>query len=976
MLRYIPVFLAFLPLAYSQNQASFQWIRQVNIPEGQESFSGLGVDAAGNTYVAGSTFSQTYPVKSAVQGHSASAGLYEISGAGSAFTPIGLGSVSFVAIDPSNSSAVYAISEGNLLLSTDGGPSFTGAVSPVVDTPSYQIQALAIDPSNDKILYAATADQGLIKSGDGGATWFPSNGTLQPLAPGQFEFQNIWIHPSMPNVLLANAIGNFIHSADGGTSWQTILQAADILSVSFDPANPGVVYASNNQGAVSKSVDYGQTFTPLTTPAPFGAISADPNRPGRLLALSLNAIEESDDGGNTWAVGVKLPFPVNMFSFAADWANGYLYAASSSAVVRITTNLANVTPVGPASIGGAVTSIAAANGIAYVADAGSRDVYVTKLDPSGSVVYSTYFGGSGDDVATGMAVDAAGNVYVTGSTTSLDFPVTKGAYASTGSSFLFRLNADGAIGYSTYATQAPSAIAVDSKGAAYIAGDTQGGLTTTPGAYETTCAGCGGVSNGFFEVISESGFISKFDSTGSTLVYSTYIGGPIELELSVTAFAVGPDGTAYAAGQNGIFHLNAAGSALLGSLPQIIDPQSMAVAPDGSVYVAGTQFTNSSSAFQTTAGAFETSINAPPALSYQNGGNPNVIGRWDSQLANLLDATYFGAYAKSINSIALDASGNVYLGGSTGQQGLPTRTPLQAGFASSTGFMSELSGDLSTLLFSSYFGDNRPFTVRGVGVRRDGSVVLGGATGSPNVSNPGPSAIYVNALTLVPPPALRIDSVQNAASILDGQIAPGETIVVQGAGFATGAQLSIGGVAAMPISITLATITAVVPQSVPGIAAEVQVQSGGASSNQVLVPVAQAAPGIFTQNGSGFGPGYILNKDGTLNTPSNPAAPGDPITVYATGVGPVSFSGGYAVSQYPVDVFVDDFFCYGVAAVMGPVSGFPGSVYQITVYAPNPATLVANNPDLKNFQFPPTVGITMQVNGVSSQIGVALSISP
>lgn len=158
-------------------------------------------------------------------------------------------------------------------------------------------------------------------------------------------------------------------------------------------------------------------------------------------------------------------------------------------------------------------------------------------------------------------------------------------------------------------------------------------------------------------------------------------------------------------------------------------------------------------------------------------------------------------------------------------------------------------------------------------------------------------------------------------------------------------------------------------------AVDVQVQSGGASSNQVLIAVAAASPGIFSQDGSGYGQGYILNKDGTLNTPANPAAPGDPITIYATGVGPVSFTQGYAMTQFPVNVFVEGFYAYGVAAVMGPVNGFPGSVYQITVYVPNPAVLTASNPDLKNFKFPPLVGVTMQIDGATSQNGLAISIS-
>ena len=62
------------------------------------------------------------------------------------------------------------------------------------------------------------------------------------------------------------------------------------------------------------------------------------------------------------------------------------------------------------------------------ASAAARDVFVTRLDPAGNIVYSKTFGGTGDDTASAMTVDAAGSVYVTGVTYSVDFPVTPGAY--------------------------------------------------------------------------------------------------------------------------------------------------------------------------------------------------------------------------------------------------------------------------------------------------------------------------------------------------------------------------------------------------------------------------------------------------------------------------------------------------------------------------------------------------------------------
>jgi uncharacterized protein (TIGR03437 family) len=285
--------------------------------------------------------------------------------------------------------------------------------------------------------------------------------------------------------------------------------------------------------------------------------------------------------------------------------------------------------------------------------------------------------------------------------------------------------------------------------------------------------------------------------------------------------------------------------------------------------------------------------------------------------------------------------------------------------------VSELSPDLSSLLFSSYFGDSEIFSIRGLGVGPSGNLIVGGATGDPQLTNTGPENVWVNSINLAPLPALRVDSIVNAASLLSGAISAGETIVVQGAGFASDAQLMIGGSVAPALSVTPTAITATVPQGLPEGPTGVQVQSGGAASNQVLAPVAETSPGIFSQDGSGYGQGYILNKDGTLNTPSNPAHPGEPFTVYATGVGPVSFTDGYAVTAYPVAVLVDGWYCNGIAAVMGPVDGLPGSVYRISMYMPSLAQLTTFDSPL-----PPSVSVTIGVALVSSQPGLSISVAP
>jgi uncharacterized protein (TIGR03437 family) len=369
----------------------------------------------------------------------------------------------------------------------------------------------------------------------------------------------------------------------------------------------------------------------------------------------------------------------------------------------------------------------------------------------------------------------------------------------------------------------------------------------------------------------------------------------------------------------------------------------MVIAPDGSLYIAGKPGT-----FQATAGAFQS---APGHFAAAG------VVHVDSALKNVLAATYFGTVPQ-IQTLTVDPAGNVYIGGNTLPQGLPTRTPLAGGFAATTGFVSELSADLSTLLFSSYFGDTHTFAVSSIAIGANGSLVLGGTTGHVNGE---PANLWLNSLTLTPPPAFRIDSIENAATVVDGPISGGETILITGAGFGSNAQLSIGGEAVTPLAITPTAITATVPSDLATSAPAVLVRSAGAVTNQVLMPLAVTSPGVFSANGSGAGQGYILNSDGTFNSPGNPASPGSRITVFATGVGPVSFTNGYAVPQYPVNVFVNGYYCAGVAAVMGPVTGLPGNVFQITVYVP--ARAGGQN------------ALQIQVNGVYSQNFINISVA-
>ena len=157
---------------------------------------------------------------------------------------------------------------------------------------------------------------------------------------------------------------------------------------------------------------------------------------------------------------------------------------------------------------------------------GDCNAFMTELNASGTaLVYSTYLGGNSEDYGTGIAVDGSGNAYVTGYTTSSNFPTTTGAYQTSfgggdGNAFVTKLNASGtALVYSTYlggnSSDVGYGIAVDGSGNAYVTGVTgSSNFPTTTGAYQTSLGG--GYGNAF---------VTKLNASGTALVYSTYLGG-------------------------------------------------------------------------------------------------------------------------------------------------------------------------------------------------------------------------------------------------------------------------------------------------------------------------------------------------------------------------------------------------------------------------------------------------------------------
>ena len=160
----------------------------------------------------------------------------------------------------------------------------------------------------------------------------------------------------------------------------------------------------------------------------------------------------------------------------------------------------------------------------FTSPSAGSDVFVTKLNPTGTgILYSTYLGGSGDDFGSGIALDGSGNVYVTGSTQSTDFPVTTGAFKESHPNvdsdiFVAKLDPAGAsLVYSTYLGGSGDdfghGLAIDGSRNAFVAGLTYSPLfPITPGAYDTTYT-------------QTDVFVTRLQAGGARLLYSTYLGG-------------------------------------------------------------------------------------------------------------------------------------------------------------------------------------------------------------------------------------------------------------------------------------------------------------------------------------------------------------------------------------------------------------------------------------------------------------------
>jgi uncharacterized repeat protein (TIGR01451 family) len=384
------------------------------------------------------------------------------------------------------------------------------------------------------------------------------------------------------------------------------------------------------------------------------------------------------------------------------------------------------------------------------------------IDPV--LAYSSYFGGNDDDQVRAIAVDGAGNIYLTGATSSTNFPTanahqgTKRGTTAYTDAFVTKLNPAGTtVLFSTYlggtstennAAETAGSIALDALGNVYIAGDTvSADFPTTANAFQPTYGG--GANN------PADGFISKFTATG-VLAYSTYFGGTDTDHIN--GLAIASDGDLTFSGRTRsnqleafplvnaidttlsgpadafVARLEATGaslvfSTLIGGTGDELSFYDSGHAIDGqdNIYISGL---TTSVDYPTTPGALRT--------TRTNATNDGFVTKVSANGQAILASTWFGGAngENLVSDVAIAPTGHVVIGGETNTTtGFPLVGAYQTSFQGGIrdGFVAKLNATLTSVIFSTYFGGNARDVVRDIAVDADGTIHVVGTTGSTNL---------------------------------------------------------------------------------------------------------------------------------------------------------------------------------------------------------------------------------------------------
>ncbi|HKP45019.1 MAG TPA: SBBP repeat-containing protein, partial [Pyrinomonadaceae bacterium] len=608
---------------------------------------GLAVGADGRATVAGITLSSRFSASGFPTQRGASpayktidsAATWSLSGAG-----LGANSVNRFAIDHNNPSNIYAATSAGLYKSIDGGANWSLLSNGIATD---RIQAVVIDPSNSSIVYAAT-ETDVYKSTNAGALFAIKAQNLFP--------NTLAIDPATPAIIYAGSALGLFKSTNSGDTWSEVTYGPNVQpgefvnAIAIDPVTPTIVYVGAGDG-VFKTTSGNNWVSlnsgPLANFASVTALVIDPlNRSVLYAGLSdVPNLVKTTDGGANWT-GINLSFvadgmtqfvninelaidPVTTSTvFAATTAGGIFksvngglnWSQSNNGLTRLNVNTVAIHPTNPATI--------------FAGASVGADAFVARVNASGTgLEYVRNFGGDSEDDAFGVALDSGGNAYVAGQTISSNFP-TLGAFQSTpgkfGDAFVAKFDNSGNFVYSTFLGgdnfESANGIAVSGDNA-YVVGQTFSSNFPIVNAIKST-TGAG----------DSDAFVARFNTAGSGLEFSTYLGGSAQDEaLGVT------------------------------------------VDSNGNVYVAGAT----------------DSVDFPT----QNAPQPNFGPPRDgfitalNSTGSLVYSTFLGGSASDeAKAIAVDNVGNVYATGATSSNNFPTLNAFQSSRQGNDAFITTISG--------------------------------------------------------------------------------------------------------------------------------------------------------------------------------------------------------------------------------------------------------------------------------------------
>ena len=662
--------------------------------DNNETIFGVTVDANNRAYVVGRTDSTRlnfFPLQ-----RSGSAVYKSINSAGSwlpSSTDLTASLVNVLTIDPASPATIYAGTNLGVFKTTDAGGHWnaTGSGAGPVTT-----NAVGVDPSNSAVVYAGALGGGVYKSTNGGLSYIQKNTGL-----GNTLVNALVIDPTAPTTIYVGTNSGIFKSTNGADNWAEIRNgisgtSPQVNEIAIDPTNPNTVYMGTNRG-MFKSTNGGALWTTINggafsnfTPN-ISALVIDPLTPSTLFASARIANEvlfKSIDGGATWTGGSAglsttlggQPFAPTINTLAIDpVSTSTLYAATSLGAVFKSTNAgANWSPANTGLSNSTTNAIALDRtnpATVYTGTNIGNDAFIIRFNPDGSVPeYLIGFGGDENDEARGVALDSNNNAYVIGTTSSPNFPIQnafQSAFGGLSDAFVTKVNSNGtAFSYSTFLggnnSDLGRAIAVRSD-RAYVAGQTLSANFPLVSPIKSSLA----------EFDSDA-FVGAFNSSGSALDFSTYLGG--EAFDQALGIALDSGGSIY----------------VTGSTQSMLFPVQNASQPTG-------------------------------------GGSPDAfITRFTPAGTSINYSTYLGGFNTDIgNGIALDPSGNAYVVGNTSSPNFPTVNPFQSTLKSTDAFITKIGPavDLAVTMTDSpdpvLFGNDLTYTIE---IKNNGELAASGVT--------------------------------------------------------------------------------------------------------------------------------------------------------------------------------------------------------------------------------------------------------